>query len=429
MLLDALLWSLAAGGTLALTSSPSKLLQPFGKPGSPGHGNRNLVRSEGVRVWDDRGKEYIDGIGSLWYCQVGYGNKEIIQAITEQLGTLMYNQFPPWCCDVAEETATRIVGLSSTPNGRAYLCTSGSEAVDTAFKIARAVAQLKGEPDRQIIVRRERAYHGVNVGGTSAQGIASNREGWGDLMPHVIEMDAEDLGSAEAIFAEHGPRIAAVVTEPVQAAGGVFTPPEGYLEGLRELCTRHGSLLILDEVITGFGRTGSWFASQTYNVVPDLMTFAKGATSGYQPLGGVVASRGVCDVLEADPEYLFRHGHTFSGHTASCAACLANIDIIERKGLVDRANAIGKRLSGGLLALESEGIIRGVRGVGALWAAHLNNDDPAITVAIRDRMLNLGVIARPLYDSIAFCPPLVMEDKDIDRMVDALAQAIGEVDA
>ena len=291
------------------------LLPPFGKPGSPGY--RNLVKSEGVRLWDDQGNEYIDGLGSLWLCQVGYGREEIVQAVTDQLSTMVYNHFPPWGYDIAEQAAARIVGVSPLDDGRVYLCCSGSEAIDSAFKIARATAQLKGEPDRQIILRRGRGYHGVNVGGTSIQGIAPNREGWGDLMPHVMEIDPDNIESAASIFAEHGPNIAAVVTEPVQGAGGVFPPTEGYLEHLRDMCTRNGSLLVLDEVITGFGRTGSWFAAQTYGVTPDLITFAKGVTSGYQPLGGVIVSRGVCDVLEADPDFMLRHGHTYSAHPAA----------------------------------------------------------------------------------------------------------------
>ena len=410
-----------------------KLLQPFGKPSLPlgdDNGNRNIVRTHGVRVWDDSGNEYIDGIGSLWYCQVGYGRPEIIRAVAAQLESAMYNQFPPFRSDVAEACAARIVGLSSMrEGGRAYLCSSGSEAIDTAFKIARAVAHGGGElPRRQLIVRRRRGYHGVNLGGTSAMGIASNREGWGDLMPHMVEIDAEDIESARALFRERGPEIAAVVVEPVQAAGGVFPPPnDTYLSTLRSLCTQYGALLIFDEVVTGFGRTGNWFASQTYDVVPDLMTFAKGATSGYQPLGGVVLSRDVCAALERDPEYVFRHGHTFSGHAAACAACLANVDVMEEERLLDRAVAIGERLSAGLRRLLDEGEIREVRGVGALWAARLNDDDAETAVAVRDRMLDLGVIVRPLYDSIAFCPPLVMNDADVDRMVDALAQAIRDV--
>lgn len=400
-----------------------KLLHPFGKPAETSY--RQLVRAEGVRIWDDQGNEYIDGLGSLWYCQVGYGRTEIIDAIEQQLRTMsVYNAFPPWGNPVAEQLAERIVDLSPLDDGRVFLCCSGSESIDTAFKIARVTAQLKGEADRQIMVRRGRGYHGVNVGGTSMQGIAPNREGFGDLLPHIVEIDPDDIESAASVFAEHGERIAGVLSEPVQGAGGVFPPTEGYLEHLRELCDRYGALLIHDEVITGFGRTGSWFASQTYDVTPDLMTFAKGVTSGYQPLGGVVVSRAVCDVLEADPDFLLRHGFTYSAHPAAAVAALANIDIIEKDQLVERANHVGDRLSAGLRALAGDGELLSVRGVGAVWAAQLANPDPLFSVAVRDRMLDLGVVARPIADAIAFCPPLVIEDVDIDRCVDALADAI-----
>lgn len=399
------------------------LLAPFGKPGTPGH--RTLVKSEGVRLWDDQGNEYIDGLGSLWLNMVGWSRQEIISAVTDQLTTMVYHHFPPWGYDIAEQAAQRIVGVSPMPDGRTYLCCSGSEAIDSAFKIARSIAQLKGENDRQIMLRRTRGYHGVNMGGTSMQGIEENRVGWGDLLPHIIEIDAENIESAASVFAEHGSKIAGVISEPVQGAGGVFPPNGDYLKQLRDLCTKHGSLMILDEVITGFGRTGNWFASQTYDVVPDLITFAKGVTSGYQPLGGVIVGRAVCDVLESDPEFKLMHGHTYSAHPASCAAAIANLNIIERDGLVERANAIGERLSAGFAALADDGIISSYRGVGAIWAAQLDTDD-ATAIAIRDRMLELGVIARPIGNSMAYCPPLTIEDSDIDKLVDTLAQAISE---
>jgi len=402
-----------------------RLLHPFGKPAHDEY--RNLVKTEGVRMWDDQGNEYIDGLASLWLCHVGHGRQEIIDAVSEQLATMVYNAFPPWTNPVTEQLAARIADLSPMPDSRVYMCCSGSEAIDSAFKIARNVAQLKGEPDRQIILRRGRGYHGVNFGGTSAQGIAPNRENWGDLLPHVYEIDPDDIESAARMFAENGPRVAAVVCEPVQGAGGVWPPGEGYLERLRELCDRNGALLILDEVITGFGRTGSWFAAQTYGVTPDLITFAKGVSSGYQPLGGVIVSRDVCAVLEADPDYVFRHGHTYSGHPAAAAAGLANIDIIEREGLVERATHIGERISAGLHALAGDGEIASVRGVGAIWAAQLNTTDPAHTVAVRDTMLDLGVVARPIGDSIAFCPPLVIDDDDTDKLVDVLGEALRRV--
>ncbi len=400
-----------------------RLLHPFAKPAKDSF--RSLVRAEGVRVWDDTGREYIDGLGSLWYCQVGYGRTEVIEAIERELRVGHYNVFDPWANPITEQAAERIAEVSPMPDGRVFLCCSGSESVDTAFKITRLTAQLKGEPDRQIMLTRGRGYHGVNMAGTSLQGIAPNRENWGDLVPHVIEIDPDDIESAARAFAEHGERIAGVICEPVQGAGGVHPPTDDYLRRLRELCTKSGALLVLDEVICGFGRTGSWFASHTYDVTPDLITFAKGVTSGYQPVGGVIVSRGVCDVLEAAPDYIFRHGYTYSGHPAGAAAAIANIDLIESDGLVERANGIGERFSAGLNALVGDGRLAEARGVGGVWAAKLpEGTEPHETIAIRDAMLDKGVICRPIGDSLGFCPPLVISDADIDTMIDVLSDTI-----
>jgi adenosylmethionine-8-amino-7-oxononanoate aminotransferase len=223
-------------------------------------------------------------------------------------------------------------------------------------------------------------------------------------------------------MAEHGGRIAAVLTEPVQGAGGVFPPPEGYLAELRRLCDHHGAYLIFDEVITGFGRLGQWFAADHYGVVPDMTTFAKAVTSGYQPLGGVFVGAAVRDPIEADPNYVLRHGYTYSGHPGACAAGLANLAIMEREVLVERAVTVGKRLGDGLQALAADGTIHHARGDGAVWAAGLRPDQDA--VAVRDRMLAAGVITRAIgTDSLTFCPPLVISDQQIDRVLDTLASS------
>lgn len=404
------------------------LLHSFAPPAKERY--RTLVRADGVRVYDDTGKAYIDAMASLWYCQVGHGRDEIVDAVSDQMRQLAtYNTFDPWTNEPAEAVAQRIRGLSPLSDGRVFLCCSGSESVDTALKISRLVARLRAEDEgdhshgRQIIVRRDRGYHGVNFGGTTAQGLAPNREGWGDLVPHFHQADGDDIESAARIFAEHGDRVAAVICEPVQGAGGVFPPTDGYLAGLRKLCDDHGALLVFDEVITGFGRTGSWFASHTYGVTPDLITFAKGVTSGYQPLGGVICSRAVCDVLEADPALLFRHGYTYSGHPAAAAAALANIAIIEREGLLDRAVTIGERFTRAFDALVDDGVISGYRGIGGVWAVTLPAGGDA--VAVRDTMIDSGVIVRGVADWIAMCPPLIIDDADIDRIVDTLAEAAG----
>ncbi len=401
-------------------------LQPFGKPAV--HSDRVLVRADGVRVYDTNGRDYIDGLGSLWYCQVGHNRTEMIEAVNSQMNTLAtYNSFPPFTLEIAQQAADRIADVSPFDDPRVFLCCSGSEAIDTALKISRLIPQLKGQPERQILARRTRGYHGVNFGGTSLQGIAPNRDNWGDLLPHVVEIDPDDIESAARLFSESGERVAAVLCEPLQGAGGVFPPTENYLRRLRELCDAHGALLIFDEVISGFGRTGSWFASQTYGVQPDLITFAKGVTSGYQPVGGVLISRAVADVMEADPDFLFRHGYTYSGHPAGAAAVVANIDLIEKEGLVDRANSVGERMSAGLHALASDGSLSEVRGIGGIWAGALAEGTTyERSTAIRDTMLDNGVIARPIGDSIAFCPPLIISDADIDICIDVLADAIAK---
>ena len=343
------------------------LIHPFSDLSKPEGDFVNIVAAEGSTLTDDTGKQYLDGMASLWYCQVGHGRREIIDAVTEQLNSLaVYNTFDPFTNGPARAAADLIADKSPLPDGRVFLGCSGSEAVDTALKIARLVQQRRGNPDKQIIVRRTHGYHGTNFGGTTAQGIAPNRDGWGDLVPHFVEIPNNNIEAAATVFAEHGANIAAVISEPVQGAGGVWPPEDGYLQGLRRLCTDNGALLILDEVICGFGRTGSWFGAQTFGVTPDLITFAKGVTSGYQPLSGVILAPEVAESV-TESGFLLRTGYTYSGHPAAAAAAVANINLIESDGLVDRANHIGKKTSEGLDALVADRIIVDYRGVGAVW--------------------------------------------------------------
>jgi adenosylmethionine-8-amino-7-oxononanoate aminotransferase len=262
----------------------------------------------------------------------------------------------------------------------------------------------------------------VAYGGTSAQGIPANKSGWGELLPGFLHLPTNDIEAASRAFAEHGDHIGTVIAEPVQGAGGVNPPAPGYLSGLRRLCDDHGALLVVDEVICGFGRLGQWFGSQHYGIEPDLVTFAKGVTSGYLPLGGVLVGRRVRAALEADPAFVLRHGHTYSGHPSCTAAGLANLDVFESDGLVERAVTVGKLLGEGLQALAEDGIIAGARGEGAVWAAELHEGSNATVV--RDRMLDGGVIARPLGTAMAFCPPLVITESEIARCVDVLADAV-----
>ena len=400
--------------------TPHPLLHPFAAAAKPESEMINIVRASGSTLYDDGGRSYIDGAGSLWYCQIGHGRPEMADAVAAQMRELAaYNTFDPFTNAPAARAAEMIVERSPLADGRVFLGCSGSEAVDTALKIARLYAQRTSGADRQIVITRTNGYHGTNFGGTSAQGVARNREGWGDLVPHFVEVPHDDIEAMATVFAEHGERVAAVITEPVQGAGGVFLPPEGYLARARRLCDQHGALLILDEVICGFGRTGEWFGAQTFDVAPDMMTFAKGVTSGYLPLSGVIVSRRVCENLE-EPGFILRTGYTYSGHPTAAAAAVKNLEIITEEGLVERAHHVGRKIAEGLEALATDGLIASHRGVGAIHAAML--DRPSMDV--RNDMLRRGVIVRSINDVLAMCPPLVITDDEIGRIVDTMAESL-----
>jgi adenosylmethionine-8-amino-7-oxononanoate aminotransferase len=403
-----------------MTDTHHPLLHAFAPPAKAEADFVNIVRGEGSLLWDDAGNEYVDGLASLWYCQVGHGRTEIVDAVAEQMRRLeAYNIFDPFTNEPAAQVAAMIVERSPHPDGRVFLGCSGSEAVDTVLKMVRQYHQLAGDAERQVVVRRTHGYHGTNFGGTSAQGIAPNREGWGDLVPHFEEIPNDDLEAAATLFADRGDRIAAVISEPIQGAGGVHLPPDGYLEGLRRLCDDHGALLIFDEVISGIGRTGQWFGAQHFGVTPDLITFAKGVTSGYLPLSGVIASRQVCEAFE-EPGFVFRTGYTYSGHPASCAAGIANLELMDAEGLVERANHVGGRIRSGLEALQADGLIESWRGTGAVYAAELGRD----SIPVRNEMMANGVIVRPIGTCLAICPPLIITDDEVGRVLDTMAEAL-----
>lgn len=399
-------------------------LHPFAAPAKETF--TSIVRGSGAVVWDADGNEYIDAMASLWYCAIGHGRREMADAIAAQIATLeAYSCFDPFTNPPADALAERLVSLTPIPDARVFLCQSGSEAVDTAIKLSRVAHVQAGRPERRLIISRNRGYHGTNYGGTSAQGLPVNKVGWGELLPDVVQVPSDDVEAVARLMAERSDEIAAVIAEPVQGAAGVFPPEPGYLAALRRLCDQHGAYLIFDEVITGFGRLGEWFAAQHYDVVPDITTFAKAVTSGYQPLGGVFVGGRLRAALEADAGFKLTTGYTYSGHAAACAAGLANLNIIEREGLLERARHIGDRLGSGLRSLVGDGLIGGARGEGAMWAAAMRPDQDAVT--LRDGVLRHGVIVRPIGDhSLTFCPPLVCSDEQIDRIVDALASAAAE---
>tara|TARA_B100000287_G_scaffold180917_1_gene170954 strand:+ start:140 stop:1354 length:1215 start_codon:yes stop_codon:yes gene_type:complete len=397
------------------------LLHGFSLPSKSETDFINIVSAKDCTLVDDQGKQYLDAMASLWLCQIGHGNSKVVNAIKDQLDRLQtYNTFDPFTNTPASQAAEAVRRVSPHPNGRVFLGCSGSEAVDSALKLSRMFHQRRGDSDRQIIVRRNAGYHGVNVGGTSVQGIEPNRVGWGDLLPHVIEIPNDDIEEAATLFAEHGSRIAAVICEPVQGAGGVIVPPDGYLPGLRRLCDQHGSLLIFDEVICGFGRTGQWFASQTFDVTPDMITFAKGVTSGYLPLSGVIISEALNDELVSDEAAKLMHGYTYSGHPTAAAAAIANLEVIESENLVEQARRIGDEMHAGFSALLGDEIINSFRGIGGIWACEIGKD----AIPARDMMISNGVVCRGIGEALAFCPPLIITDDEIGQIFDTLSDVL-----
>jgi putrescine---pyruvate transaminase len=409
--------------------SVPQVFHPFAAPTKPAEHYLEVVRAEGCRLWDNEGKSYLDGTASLWYCAAGHGRSEIVDAVNEQMRVLAaYHTFGRFTNPPARRLADMLMELEPIAGARILFTNGGSEAIDSALKLARAGQRARGEGGRTIFLSRHNAYHGVMFGGTSIQGLPGNRIPFGPLLPDTYQVPHSSLKAMHDAVAYHGPeRIAAIIAEPVIGAGGVIPPPEGYLQGLRALCDESGALLIFDEVITGFGRLGSWFGSHHYGVQPDLMTFAKAVTSGYLPLGGVVVGPRLREWVEADEEYLFAHGNTYSGHPSCCAAGIANLEILKREQLPQRAAVAGRRLREGLDQLRGMEGVSEVRGEGLMHAVVL---EPAVAAGtVVEAMLARGVISRaaPYPNAICFSPPLIVSDDEVDELVDATRASLGEV--
>ena len=393
-----------------------RFLHPFARPAAGREAFVTITRGEGAHVWDELGNRYIDAMASLWYCNAGHGRAEIIDAITAQLHKLdTFHTFDRFTNEPADKLADELAAIAPMEDARVFFTSSGSEAVESAIKIARIAT------GRSVVVSRRPSYHGVTYGGLSATGLPLNQAGFGPLLPDVVQVPHDVLAALDEAMSEE---VAAVIAEPVIGAGGLYPPAPGYLAALRERCDRVGALLILDEVICGFGRLGGWWGAQRYDVVPDLVTFAKGVTSGYLPLGGVLVGRRVRAALESDEAFILRHGHTYSGHPVACAAASANIALLRDEGLLDRADHIGSVLSAALQeAAADEHRITDVRGVAGMWGVGLVEGVSALDV--REEMMLRGVIARPLGPStITFCPPLTISDDDLLCCARVLLEAV-----
>jgi putrescine aminotransferase len=394
-----------------------------------------LDRGEGCYVWDVDGTRYLDATASLWYCNVGWGRGEIGEAAAAQMAELpTYSTFGDIATPVTLALAERVTGLAPVPGSRIFLTSGGSDSIDTATKMARRYWQLVDEPDRAILIRRERAYHGMHTAGTSLAGIPANALGHGALIEDVIEVPWDDADSLRAAIDDVGAeRVAAFFCEPVIGAGGVFPPPDGYLEAARQVCRDTGVLFVADEVITGFGRCGDWFASTRFGLEPDILVCAKGITSGYLPLGAVLASPRVADPFWAEGAGMWRHGYTYSGHAAAAAAALANIDILENEGLPGRARQLEGSFFDALKQLADHELVGDVRGgLGLLGAVNLRQDlleeDPGLGARVGLETRRAGVIVRPLLGgALAVSPPLIIEESQIQEMVDGLRAGLDAV--
>lgn len=410
----------------------TRLWHPFSDMAAVRRSEFLLTRGEGVWVYDDQDRRYLDGTASLWYANVGHGRKEIADAVQAQLGTLeAYSAFGDFATAPAQELAARIADLSPVNDARVFFTTGGGEALDSAAKIARRYWNAKGQPDRVHIIGRTGGYHGTNGYGTSIGGIEANRAGFGPLMPQTSQVQWDSLEALEQEILRVGPgKVAAVFAEPVIGAGGVLPPPEGYLEGVQAICEEHGVLFVADEVICAFGRLGHWFGSERFGLSPDMITFAKGVTSGYLPLGGVVASGRVAEPFWDESGNMLRHGATYSAHATCCAAGSANLDLLAQDGLVSRALELESVLLDALKPFAANPIVREVRGgVGLLAAIEFTAEalaagaPGAVFAAARER----GVIVRALGQGIAVSPPLNITGEELDFMAKGIGEALDAV--
>jgi adenosylmethionine-8-amino-7-oxononanoate transaminase len=424
------------------------------------HGPLIFERAEGVYLYDASGKKYLDGHASLWLVNIGFGRQEVVEAVYAQMKKMAYfSMFLGYSNQPAVELGEKLIELTRPEGmGKVFYSDSGSEAVETALKMVRQYWKNLGKDRKYKFISRRDAYHGVTMGALSATGMTANRRMFEPLLPgfrHIAApncyrndfgegLSEEEVSEAAAnalraaIEFEGPDTVAAFIAEPVQGASGVIIPPETYLRKCSEICKEYDVLFIADEVITGFGRTGTWFGSRTYGFQPDIMCFAKGITSGYIPLGATLCTDEIYQAFLGEPGdgKDFRHGNTYSGHAAAAAAALANIAIIERENLPENTQKVGEHLLNRLRELEKYPIVGDVRGVGLIARVELVKDKAtkkpfdkpgAVGNRIQKRGEELGLIFRNVVDVLTFSPPLIVTVEQADFIADVIDQAIGEV--
>jgi beta-alanine--pyruvate transaminase len=410
-----------------------------------------VVAAKDMHFTTAEGRQVLDGLATLWCVNAGHARPRIVEAIRRQAGELDFAASFSLGHPLAFRLAERIAAIAPRGMGHVFFTNSGSEAIDTAMKIAIGYHRLRGEGTRTRFVGRERSYHGVNLAGISLGGVPANRKAYsGALLPGVDHLrhthgrsenlyargeppmgGAELADELERIVALHdASNIAAVVIDPVSASGGVLIPPKGYLQRLREICTRHGILLVLDEVITGWGRLGAPFAAQHFGVEPDLVTFAKGITSGAVPLGGVIVKDSIYETFTGTqgPGVEFFHGYTYSGHPLACAAGIAALDTYEEERLFEKSKTLGNYFGEGVHSLKGLPNVVDCRNLGLIGAVELaprpGAPYGARAVEAFEKCWDKGVFVRPVGDALAFSPPLIAEKKHLDQMFGVVSEVL-----
>ena len=414
------------------------------------HEPKMVVRAEGMYVWSDRGDKLIDASSGLFCVNAGHCRKEIAEAVGAQLSELDF--IAPFTRGHPKqfELASRVAKLTPGDLNHIFFTNSGSEAVDTAMKVALAYWQAKGQGGRTMFISRERAYHGVNFGGVALSGMANNRRRFGPTLPGIAHMRhthikenffqpgegnhglelAEDLVRFINLYGAEN--IAACFVEPIAGSSGCLVPPKGYLKRLREICDAHSILLVFDEVITGFGRTGQAFAAHSFGVTPDLMTMAKGITNGAQPMGAVAVSARIHDAIfntAAEGAIELFHGYTYSGHPAACAAGLATLDIYDREGLFERGRELSPYFLEGLFSLRDTSVVADIRGYGMFGAidVHAEGTPGKRGHAFQKKLFDNGLHLKATGDSAIVAPPLVAERAHVDTIVDILRRTLKSI--
>jgi adenosylmethionine-8-amino-7-oxononanoate aminotransferase len=411
------------------------------------------VKGEGATLTDAEGRTYLDGLSCLWNVNVGHGRTELAQAAAEQMATLAFATAYTGSSNVpAIRLAARLREVAYPSLAMTFFTSGGAESNESAFKTARFYWKALGRPEKVKIIAREHAYHGVTLAAMSATGMSAYWPMFEPRVPGFVHTvspypyrfqgarPGETVGQAaarmleETILREGPETVAGFIAEPIQGAGGVIVPPDDYFPRVREVCTRHQVLFIADEVITGFGRTGTYFALSRWKVEPDIMSFAKGVTSGYLPLGGIMVSEAIRQAMSSvPPEKRWMHAFTYSGHPTCCAVALKNLEIIEREGLVERSARMGERLLKGLQTLASLPAVGDVRGLGLMCAVELVADEaskapfpPAQKVGekVRRAAEERGLFTRIRGDVIMLAPPLVITEAQVDRIVQIVGEAI-----